>query len=57
MPVVGLVTDRRVFEGMPVHQANDEYITAIRGGAGALPLLIPLVIILMRQLSKGEVQI
>ena len=41
MPVVGLVTDRRVFDGMPVHQANDEYITAMRDGAGALPLLIP----------------
>ncbi|MBA2587822.1 MAG: gamma-glutamyl-gamma-aminobutyrate hydrolase family protein [Alphaproteobacteria bacterium] len=26
---------------MPVHQANDEYVTAIRDGAGALPLLIP----------------
>ncbi len=26
---------------MPVHQANDEYILAIRDGAGALPLLIP----------------
>ena len=26
---------------MPVHQANDEYIIAIRDGAGALPLLIP----------------
>jgi len=41
MPVVGLVTDRRVFDGMPVHQANDEYIVAVRDGAGALPLLIP----------------
>jgi putative glutamine amidotransferase len=41
MPVVGLVTDRRVFDGMAVHQANDEYITAIRDGSGALPLLIP----------------
>ena len=26
---------------MPVHQANDEYIIAIRDGARALPLLIP----------------
>ena len=26
---------------MPVHQVNDEYIIAIRDGAGALPLLIP----------------
>ena len=41
MPVVGLVCDRRIFDGMPVHQANDEYIAAIREGSGALPLLIP----------------
>jgi putative glutamine amidotransferase len=41
MPIVGLVCDRRVFDGMPVHQANDEYITAVRDGAGAVPLLIP----------------
>jgi putative glutamine amidotransferase len=41
MRVVGLVTDRRIFDGMPVHQANDEYVTAVRDGAGALPLLIP----------------
>ena len=41
MPVVGLITDRRVFDGMPVHQANDEYVAAVREGSGALPLLIP----------------
>jgi putative glutamine amidotransferase len=40
-PVVGLPTDRRVFDGMPTHQVNDEYITAVRDGVGALPLLIP----------------
>jgi putative glutamine amidotransferase len=39
--VVGLVTDRRAIDGMPVHLAHDEYVTAIRDGAGALPLLIP----------------
>jgi putative glutamine amidotransferase len=38
---VGIVCDRRVFDGMAVHQANDEYIEAIRNGAGAFPLLIP----------------
>jgi putative glutamine amidotransferase len=38
---VGIVCDRRLSGDMPVHQANDEYITAIRDGAGALPLLIP----------------
>jgi putative glutamine amidotransferase len=41
MPVVGLVTDRRILDGMPVHQANDEYVAAVRNGSGALPLLIP----------------
>jgi len=38
---VGIITDRRVLDGMAVHQANDEYIAAIRAGAGAFPLLIP----------------
>jgi putative glutamine amidotransferase len=38
---VGIVCDRRLFDGMAVHQANEEYIAAIRDGAGALPLLIP----------------
>lgn len=41
MPVAGIVTDRRMFDGMATHQTNDEYVTAIRDGAGALPLLIP----------------
>ncbi len=39
--IVGLVADRRLLGDMPVHVAHDEYITAIRDGAGALPLLIP----------------
>ena len=41
MKRVGIVTDRRVSGDMPVHQANDEYVVAVRDGAGALPLLIP----------------
>ena len=41
MKTVGIVCDRRISGDMPVHQANDEYILAIRDGAGALPLLIP----------------
>ncbi len=41
MKRVGLVTDRRISDDMPVHQANDEYVVAVRDGAGALPLLIP----------------
>jgi putative glutamine amidotransferase len=38
---VGIICDRRVFDDMAVHQANDEYIAAVQGGAGALPLLVP----------------
>jgi len=38
---VGIVADRRLQDGMAVHQANDEYIAAIRDGAGALPLIVP----------------
>jgi putative glutamine amidotransferase len=38
---VGIVCDRRILDGTAVHQANNEYVTAIRDGAGALPLLIP----------------
>lgn len=41
MKRVGIVADRRVLDGMAVHQANDEYIAAIRDGAGAMPLIIP----------------
>jgi putative glutamine amidotransferase len=41
MKRVGIVCDRRLRDGAAVHQANDEYVTAIRDGAGALPLLIP----------------
>jgi putative glutamine amidotransferase len=41
MKTVGIVCDRRVVEGMPMHTVNDEYIAAIRDGARALPLLIP----------------
>lgn len=41
MKRVGIVSDRRVFDGMAVHQANDEYIAAVKDGVGALPLIIP----------------
>jgi putative glutamine amidotransferase len=41
MKRVGIVCDRRVFDDMAVHQVHDEYIEAVRGGAGALPLLVP----------------
>jgi len=38
---VGIVADRRLFDGMAVHQANDEYVAAVRDGVGAMPLIIP----------------
>jgi len=41
MKTVGIVSDRRVVDGMAVHTVNDEYVTALRDGSGALPLLIP----------------
>ena len=41
MKRVGIVCDRRLFDGMAVHQANDEYVAAVRDGADAIPLLIP----------------
>jgi putative glutamine amidotransferase len=41
MKTVGIVSDRRVMDGMAMHTVNDEYVTALRDGAGALPLLIP----------------
>lgn len=41
MPVVGIVCDLECLDGMASHRAGDEYVRAIRDGAGALPLLIP----------------
>ena len=41
MKIIGIVSDRRLVDGMAVHTVNDEYVTALRDGAGALPLLIP----------------
>jgi putative glutamine amidotransferase len=41
MKKVGIVCDRHVVDGMAMHTVNDEYVTALRDGAGVLPLLIP----------------
>jgi putative glutamine amidotransferase len=38
---VGIVCDTEFQDGMAGHRAGDEYVGAIRDGAGALPLLIP----------------
>lgn len=41
MPVVGIPCDRRMVGHHPFHMAGEKYITAVRDGSGALPLLIP----------------
>ena len=38
---VGLVCDRGMEDGLPIHRVHHEYIAAARDGAGVLPLLIP----------------
>ena len=40
-PRVGLVCDTGWDDGHVIHRVNQEYIAAVRDGAGALPLLIP----------------
>jgi putative glutamine amidotransferase len=40
-PVIGLVCDHRTVSKHPFHMADESYITALRDGAGALPMLIP----------------
>ena len=41
--VVGVVCDRRVLKGHPFHMAGEKYIAAVHDGAGAIPLLIPVL--------------
>ena len=40
-PVIGIPADRRMVEPHPFHMVGEKYITAIRDGADALPLLLP----------------
>jgi len=42
-PVVGLICDRRVVDGQSAHLVLDPYVTAVRDGAHALPLLVPVL--------------
>ncbi|HWY62094.1 MAG TPA: gamma-glutamyl-gamma-aminobutyrate hydrolase family protein [Rhizomicrobium sp.] len=39
--LVGIVCDFETRDGMHSHRASDEYVAAIQGSVGALPLLIP----------------
>ena len=40
-PIVGIVCDHRRVGNHPFHMVAEEYIAAMRDGAGALPVLIP----------------
>ncbi|HEY5347769.1 MAG TPA: gamma-glutamyl-gamma-aminobutyrate hydrolase family protein [Rhizomicrobium sp.] len=40
-PLVGIICDRRRAGDHFIHKANEDYIEALRGGADAVPLLIP----------------
>jgi putative glutamine amidotransferase len=42
-PVVAITCDRRVLTGHAFHIAGEKYIDAVRRGAGALPLLLPVL--------------
>jgi putative glutamine amidotransferase len=42
-PVVGFPCDRRLIGPHPFHAVGEKYITAVRGGSDALPLLIPVL--------------
>lgn len=40
-PVIGVPADRRVLNPHPFHVAGEKYLTAIRDGASAVPVIIP----------------
>jgi putative glutamine amidotransferase len=42
-PIVGIPCDHRMVGQHPFHAVGEKYIAAIRDGAGALPLLIPVL--------------
>jgi putative glutamine amidotransferase len=42
-PIVGIPSDRRMVGHHPFHAVGDKYIVAVRDGAGAIPLLIPVL--------------
>jgi putative glutamine amidotransferase len=42
-PIVGLVCDRRAVGAHPFHMVGEKYIAAVRDGAQALPLLVPVL--------------
>jgi putative glutamine amidotransferase len=42
-PIVGIPCDRKIGGAHPFHRVGEKYIDAVRDGAGALPLLIPVL--------------
>jgi putative glutamine amidotransferase len=42
-PIVGIPCDHRMVGKHPFHMVGEKYITAVRGGAQALPLLVPVL--------------
>ncbi len=42
-PIVGIPCDHRMIGPHPFHAVGEKYIVAVRDGAGALPLLIPVL--------------
>src|SRR5580693_7204172 len=43
LPIVGIPCDHRMVGAHPFHMVGEKYIAAVRDGAGALPLLIPVL--------------
>ena len=42
-PVIGVPADRRVLDPHPFHMAGEKYLQALIDGAGALPMVIPVL--------------
>ena len=40
-PVIGVPADRRILDPHPFHMVGEKYLTAVRDGAGAVPVMIP----------------
>lgn len=49
---VGLISDRRIVDSQAAHLVLEPYVTAVRDGAGALPLLLP---VLAPPLDHGDI--
>ena len=43
LPIVGFSCDRRMVGAHPFHMVGEKYITAVREGSGALPVLLPVL--------------